>query len=112
VSDPPAMIVANGTFQVSEFTANIGGALAAPSRTRYWLATGDTLTGARLLAGARLIPELAGGDTDAGTRSVSVPSDMVAGVYWLVACADHTNAVAESDETNNCRWSATQVSVN
>jgi subtilase family serine protease len=33
------------------------------------------------------------------------------GTYFLLSCADSKNAVAELDETNNCKASAIQVAI-
>jgi subtilase family serine protease len=43
--------------------------------------------------------------------TVTIPTSTVAGTYYLLACADGASAVAESNETNNCRPSSTQVNV-
>ena len=48
---------------------------------------------------------------DLARVSVTVPSNMALGAYYLIACADNTTTVTESDETNNCRASATTVQV-
>jgi subtilase family serine protease len=42
---------------------------------------------------------------------VTIPSTTAPGTYVLIACADDTGAVAEANETNNCRASATAVIV-
>lgn len=54
---------------------------------------------------------VAAGATSSGTVTVTVPSNMALGTYYLIACADNTTTVTESDETNNCRASATTVQV-
>ena len=40
---------------------------------------------------------------------MTVPSGTTAGTYYLLACADNTGTVAESDETNNCTPSSSAV---
>ena len=57
------------------------------------------------------MPSLVAGATHPGSRAVSVPTSVKTGVYYLIACADDTAAVAEKDEGNNCRASATTVDV-
>ncbi len=57
------------------------------------------------------IPSLAIGATRTSTVTVTVPTTTPAGLYTVLACADDLKVVAERDETNNCRASATQVDV-
>ena len=40
-----------------------------------------------------------------------VPTSTVLGTYYLLACADDTELVAETDEAGNCRASASTVQV-
>ena len=47
-----------------------------------------------------------------GTMSVTIPPATPPGNYFLLACADDTLQVMESDETNNCRASGTKLKVN
>ena len=91
---------------------NQGGSAAAASTTRYYLSA-DTVrgTGDRLLTGSRAVPALAAGAQSAGTVSVKVPTSMPFGSYFLLACADDTGVVAESNEANNCVASTTKVTV-
>jgi hypothetical protein len=42
---------------------------------------------------------------------VAVPSGTPANSYFVLACADGTNAVEDASEDNTCRTSATQVTV-
>jgi len=42
---------------------------------------------------------------------VTIPSSTPLGTYYVLSCADDLNAVTESDETNNCKASATTVQV-
>jgi subtilase family serine protease len=43
--------------------------------------------------------------------SVTVPAAAAPGTYTVLACADDTNVLNESDEDNNCRVSATSLVV-
>ena len=67
--------------------------------------------GDRLLTGMRTVASLAPSGTSAGTVTVTVPSNMALGAYFLLACADDWLAVIESNETNNCRPSVGRVTV-
>lgn len=57
------------------------------------------------------MPSLAPGGASAGSVTVTVPSSTVAGIYYLIACADDTKVAAESNETNNCATSTGTVQI-
>jgi hypothetical protein len=78
---------------------------AAPSglsSTSYYLSldpvknAGDTL-----LTGMRAVPDLAGGASQSGTVTVTIPAATPLNTYFLLACADDLNVVAEADESNH-----------
>jgi hypothetical protein len=73
----------------------------------------DTLrnSGDKRLTGTRAVGSLAGGASSTGTVTVTIPSSTGLSSYFLLACSDDTKVVAESDEKNNCRASATKVTV-
>lgn len=110
VSNPPAGARAGTAFSVTDTAANQGAAPAAATTTRYYLSV-DAIrnTGDVRLTGTRAAGALAAGATSTGTVSVTIPTSMALGTYYLLACADDTAAVAEGDETNNCLASATQI---
>lgn len=90
------------------------GLLSAGSSTlRYYLSLdGVKNNGDLLLSGSRSVFSLAAGASSTGTTTVTIPSGTALGTYVLLACADDTKVVAESDETNNCRASNTQIKIN
>ena len=112
VSNPPAGAVLGGSFGVTDTVANRGTAAARASTTRYYLSA-DRLKSPtdRLLTGSRAVPSLAVAATSAGSVTVTIPAATALGTYYLLACADDTLVVAESNESNNCRVSATTVVV-
>ncbi len=110
-ANPPAPVRAPGTtFSVTDTVKNAGAAASGPSTTRYYLSldavknAGDTLLG-----GTRVIPALAAGATSSGSVTVTIPPATPINTYYLLACADDLNTVAETDETNNCVASATAI---
>ena len=112
LSAPPATIARGASFAVTDIVLNQSAVAAGASTTRFYLSADQIKDGNdRLLTGTRAVPALAAGATSSGTVSVTVPSNMVLGTYYLIACADNTTTVTESDETNNCRASATTVQV-
>ena len=102
-----------GSFSVTDTAKNNGAATAGASTTRYYLSL-DTVksSGDKLLTGSRAVPSLAAGVQSSGTVTVTVPSTTALGSYFLLACADDAKVVAESNENNNCKASATKVTVN
>ena len=112
VSNPPASAVAGTSFNVTDTTANTGTATAGASTTSYRLSLDSAITGSDpLLSGTRSVPSLTAGTNSTGSTTVTIPTSLAAGTYFLGACADHANVVAEANETNNCRASTTTVLV-
>jgi subtilase family serine protease len=64
-----------------------------------------------LLMGTRAVDGLASGASSPGSRRVTVPLSTQLGTYRVLACADDTSKVAESDNVNNCRASTTTITV-
>jgi subtilase family serine protease len=112
VSNPPARVLQGGSFAVTDTAANEGLAGAPTSTTRHYL-SGNTTRSAddEPLAPARTVPALGAGATSTGTVTVTVPSGTPTTSYFLLACADDSAGVPESDEGNNCVASATKVTV-
>ena len=112
VGNPPTKAQRNASFSVSDSVQNRGSASAAASTTRYYLSP-DTVrsAGDTRLNGSRSVPALAAGASSTGNTMVKVPSGTAAGSYYLLACSDDLEAVAESDESNNCRASATKITI-
>jgi hypothetical protein len=109
---PPAAIARGAGFSASDTVNNGGNAAAGASTTRYWLSLDTKKSGTDILLGTRAVPGLAIGASSAGATGVTVPAAMSVGTYYLLACADDLKKVAESNEKNNCRASATTVTVN
>jgi len=107
VSDPPSTVTPGGTFSITDTVQNIGNATAAASTTRHYLSTTNSKTASSiLLMGSRSVPSLAPAATSSGNASVTVPSTLPSGTYFLLACSDDTKLVSETHETN-CKASAT-----
>ena len=112
VSNPPASVVPGATFTLNETVLNQGELAAAASTTRYYLSVDQLKTPDDFLLGAtRSISSLAAGASSPGSRTLTIPSSMALGTYYVIACADDTKAVGERDEFNNCQSSASPVVV-
>ena len=93
-------------------THNVGTAPAPASTTRFLLSTDRTKSSNDiLLPGNRSVTGLVPGDSFGGYTMLRIPFRTPPGVYFLLACADWTNAVTESNETNNCRASETSFTI-
>ena len=112
VSNPPAVARPGTSFAVTDTVRNQGTVPASASTSHYYFSA-DTQKSAddRLLTGARSVPALAAGAASTLTVTVTIPSATPPGTYFLLACADDTKLVAESDEANNCLASAGAITV-
>jgi len=110
-TNPPAPVRAPGTtFSVTDTVRNAGPVPSGSSATRYYLSLdGVKNTGDTLLTGSRGVAGLAAGASQSGTVTVTIPAATPLDTYFLLACADDLNIVAESNEGNNCIASATAI---
>jgi subtilase family serine protease len=113
VSNPPPAVARGEHFAVTDTVKNQGAVLSASSATRYYLSPdGEKGSGDTLLVGRRSVPSLAAGASSSGPAiSLTIPSTAPPGLHYLLACADDTATVIESDESNNCKASSGQVTV-
>jgi subtilase family serine protease len=70
-------------------------------RVGIYLSKDPVITTSDTLLGYTSVNALPAGSQQAITSSVKIPSGSAAGTYYIGAIGDYTNAVAESDETNN-----------
>src|SRR5438128_1651883 len=106
VTNTPATSLDGSSFSVTDSVQNIGSAAAAASTTRFFLAAAASRGGARLGAQSCALPFLASSATSSGTVTVTVSAGTAGGTYFLLACADYTLVVPETNESNNCKASA------
>jgi parallel beta-helix repeat protein len=112
LGEPPAAIARGGGLAVSDTVRNQSPFQAGASRVQYYLSTDQAKnTGDRLLTGLRAVGVLGADGVSAGSVTVTVPTTMPLGAYYVLACADNAFQVVESHEANNCRASAGRVTV-
>ena len=112
LTNPPSTGVVGGSFSITDTTTNQGATGAGVTTTRYYLSTTSSKSASAIaLTGSRSVVALGAGGTSTGTIAVTVPSGTVVGTYYLIACADDLNAVAETNEANNCLASTSQIQV-
>ena len=90
-----------GTVTATVTTRNSGTVQAAASTTRLYASKDQARGSDDVLLASIPVPILAAGATSAKTVTVNAPAKL--GTGELLACADATSAVAETNETNNCR---------
>src|SRR5262245_34372748 len=103
VSAPSATVRPGGRVVVTDTVVNQGLGAAGPSAVRYYLSSDARLGGPdRLLLGRRLVPALPPAAASTGTVAVWIPFTVAPGTYYVLACADDTHTVSESNESQNC----------
>ncbi|MDE5443681.1 matrixin family metalloprotease [Bradyrhizobium sp. CSA207] len=107
-------IAAGGSATVDFWMVNFGKAVAAASTSGLYLSTDSTITTGDTLLTTVASPGLtvngAPGYFDHQTISLALPGNLAPGTYYIGGIADYTNAIAESNETNN-NHSVTQITV-
>ncbi|HVE68224.1 MAG TPA: CARDB domain-containing protein [Solirubrobacteraceae bacterium] len=111
VAFAPASLAREERLTISETTRNVGSGPAGASRTRFYLSRDTTRSSGdvRLLPDARHT-ELARSESQGRSVEVAVPL-RAAGAYYVIACADGPDEIAEITNQNNCTASAATVTV-
>lgn len=114
----PATVRVGQSFAVNDTVTNQGTLASAASKTAYYLSTTSTAPFNNVLrfSAQRSVGAVAAGATDAGSVTLVIPTSSASvsytnGTFYVVACIDYGNAVAETNETNNCGASASAISV-
>jgi Leucine-rich repeat (LRR) protein len=92
------------TIAVTVYTKNSGNkSTTAASNTALYLTTSaTTVTTSDLLLRSVSVPSgLAAGATTTSSTSITIPSTLAPGVYYIGAIADYTGKAAEANEGNN-----------
>jgi subtilisin family serine protease len=99
----PAKAGPGDAITVTDTTTNQGaGAMGASTVTRFYISSRVIFdTTAVPLPGGHAVPDLAGGASSTASTTVTLPSPLAVGTYYLFANADADNAAGELSETNN-----------
>lgn len=111
LSNPPLTGSPGSSFQVIDRATNIGTASAIVTVTKYYLSQDGTNIVNLGFIGQRNVLGLSPGSSDIGAATVTIPSSIPAGTYFIRACADRTFVVNEQNENNNCLSSATTITI-
>jgi alpha-tubulin suppressor-like RCC1 family protein/chitodextrinase len=112
LSTSTTTISAGSSFSLSNTEKNIGTtAMTVNSNTiNFYLSTDANVTSADTLIGSRSVnTKLASGTSSSSNRTVTVPSTLSPGTYYIGAIADATNRQAETNENNNAMVGETIV---
>jgi subtilase family serine protease len=107
--DVPVTAPAGTSITIDETTKNQNSGTAQPSTTGYYLSTNAILDGADTLLSSRAIPQLGPSALNAASVSIPIPAGLATGTYYIIAKADYTNTVSESQEGNNVKWKTTRI---
>ncbi|MFL6281345.1 MAG: CARDB domain-containing protein [Vicinamibacterales bacterium] len=101
----PSTAVAGGSMAVSDTTKNQGGGSAAASATSFYLSANVVLDAGDTPLGNRSVGALVSGLSETVSTSLAIPPNTAAGTYYIIAKADGSGVVTETQETNNVRFS-------
>lgn len=79
------------------------GAAGGPSVTQFYLSSDANWSGGDTLLGSRAVPALGAGSTNTGSISVTLPANLTAGPYFIIAKANGDGAASETDTSNNTK---------
>jgi len=105
----PAEVAAGGTIAVTDTVTNVGGSASPGSSTTFYLSTNSSLSAEDVLLGSRVVPALAAGAANAGSKDLTIPSTTVTGSYHVIAMADGNDAILETSEANNTSWRSIKI---
>ncbi len=97
----PSTASPGNSIVITDTTRNIGGGVAEPSMTQFYLSTDSTIDPSDVLLGGRSVPSLEGGASSTGSTTVTIPESTAAGAWYVIANADGEEVVSETVETNN-----------
>ena len=102
---------AGGAISVSAKIKNAGSASAGATKTAFYLSKDGTKNAGDVLLGKKATTSIPRGATKSVRLSDSVPGSTKPGFYKVLACADATTQVRESNESNNCKASANNYEI-
>src|SRR3569623_194034 len=125
---PSTINAATGTLTVTDTVNNVGTAAAGATVTRWFLSTDNVKDPSDVFirncvngnpTPGRNVGTISAGGNSTGSASTSPLCfrdatglhPPASGTYYVIACADSTNAVGETVETNNCAASSNTVQV-
>ncbi|MGE5243729.1 MAG: CARDB domain-containing protein [Betaproteobacteria bacterium] len=105
----PLIAGAGQSIVISDTTVNKGAGPSEASVTGFYLSSNLTLEASDANLGSRDVPPLAVGASSSATTTVTIPAGTPTGSYFVLAMADATRLVTESQENNNAAFHALRV---
>ena len=100
----PSSAGAGVTITINDTTKNQGTSPGGVSTTRYFLSTNIGVDAGDAVLGQRAVGALDPGATDTGSVTVTIPTGIASGWYFLLALADADDAVVETSNWNNTKF--------
>jgi hypothetical protein len=97
----PASASTGGTITVSDTVSNEGDGTVDFFSVVFWLSTDNVITASDTYIGYRNVKSLPSGGTSSANTTVTIPTSLSPGTYYIGATADPEQFVGETDETNN-----------
>ena len=99
----PATAAAGGTIVINDTTSDQGGGAAGASVTRFYLSTQPYMLPSSVALGSRSVASLGPQTASSASTTVTIPSTVAAGTYFVLASADADGVVPETNENNNTK---------
>jgi subtilase family serine protease len=100
----PATAIMGTTVTITDTTQNSGGGDASASTTTFYFSSNQTLDAGDILLDSRSVPALGTGASSTGLTSVTIPTGITAGTYYIIAKADASGIITEINEGNNTAY--------
>ena len=101
LSVSPTTIQQGATTSISCTVRNSGNASSASCRVGYYLSTNTTWSTGDTYLGYDYVSSLGSGATSYESETVTIPSNITPGTYYLFFVADYQGSITESNENNN-----------
>ena len=105
----PIRGVKGNTITITNTIKNRGNTATNGFWVNYYLKISSTSTPNYI--GQRYIKSLAAGASNTQNNKFSIPLNITSSNYYIMAYADSTNLINESNETNNNRYSTTKIQI-
>jgi len=104
-------IVSDSAVIATDTVSNQGTNRAGPCGIAFFLSRNGVLDADDLAIGYRVLPALTAGEQSGGETRLPLPRKLTPGRYYLLGKIDASNAVIESDESNNLILAPTPLDI-
>ncbi|MCC7420972.1 MAG: hypothetical protein IT428_11885 [Planctomycetaceae bacterium] len=111
LADGPTSVVRGNAASVVTNVGNLGSASSGSFTVNYYISADATITTGDTLLKSVSRSTIAGSGSQQWTESVTIPSSLAAGTYYLGVVVDPGNAIRERNEANNARADVGAITV-